>query len=140
MPRATLPRRVAGHPTVVPEPFECEWHGGGGGVIWVSARGELDLATEPRFTQILSQALDSALLVVIDLRRLTFIDGVGIHAIVNADATARRTGHRVVLIRNLGSVGRLFALLGLTKQLKIVDLTPDIAVTDVRSAELQRSL
>lgn len=117
-------REAASSTPVAAEPFACGFHAEGRGAAWVSARGELDLASAPQFTQALDQALEQALLVIVDLRALTFIDSTGIHAIVNADAQARQTGHRLVLIRGSGQVARVFALTGLSDRLRIVDLTP----------------
>ena len=126
MPEARVPRRAAtSHPTDVPEPFECSLHGDGFDTVWVTSRGELDLATTPQLDHALNQALQRAPLVIIDLRHLTFIDSSGIRAILSAEETARRTGQRLVLIHNSGPVGCLLALLGLTARLKIVDLTAD---------------
>ena len=105
--------------------FACGFNSTGGGASWVSVRGDLDLAGVPQFTRTVEQASERALLVIIDLRQLTFIDATGISAILEADTDARRTGRRLVLIRGPEPVGRLFALLGLDSRLKIVDLTPD---------------
>ena len=106
--------------------FACGLHGAGGGAAWVSARGALDLAGAPRFTRTLREALGRALLIIIDIRQLTFIDSGGIHAIVDADLQARRTGHRVVIIRGAEPVHRVFALAGVTDHLRIVDLSPGV--------------
>ena len=97
----------------------------GWGAVWVSPRGELDYDSAPEFKQALLAALERALLIIIDLRALTFIDSTGLHAIIATDHRARKTGHRVVLIRGSGQVDRLFELVGLTDRLKIVDLMPE---------------
>lgn len=114
---------VAAQPTVTTaEQFACEMQAGGRGAAWVSIRGELDLASAPEFRNALDEALGRALLVIIDLRALTFIDSAGLHAIIDADARARGSGHRLVLIRGSGQVDRLFKLVALTDRLRIVDL------------------
>ena len=112
------------------EPFTCAVHGQGRGVAWVSARGELDLASTPKFQRSLAGVLERALVIIVDLRQLTFVDSTGLHAIIDADARARRTGHRLVFIRGSERIHRLFTLVGLTDQLKIVDLTPGRAGAD----------
>lgn len=105
--------------------FACEFRAEGRGAAWVSPSGELDLDSVPEFEQTIREALEYALLVIIDLRALTFIDSTGLHAIAAADQRARETEHRLVLIRGSGQVDHLFALVGLADRLKIVDLAPD---------------
>jgi anti-anti-sigma factor len=104
--------------------FACEVTGGRG-AAWVSPSGELDLASATHFSQTLDEALERSLLVIIDLRAVTFIDSAGLHAIVAADNRAQHNGHRLMLIRGSEHVARLFELVGLTSRLRIVDLTPD---------------
>jgi anti-sigma B factor antagonist len=107
--------------------FECGFHYEGRGAAWVSASGELDLASAPQFKQTVDEALKHALLVIIDLRAVTFIDSAGLHAVIDADARARENEQRLVLIRGSEQVGRLFDLVGLTGRLKILDLTPEFS-------------
>ena len=109
--------------SVASGPFACGLHTTGRGAAWVTPSGELDLAGVPELERALEQARGSAL-VVIDLRRLTFIDSTGLHAIVAADARARRADQRVVLVRGPETVDRVFALTGVRDHLRIVDLTP----------------
>jgi anti-anti-sigma factor len=114
----------AAQPLAAPE-FSCGIHNEGCGSAWIGIRGELDLASAPEFKQTLNEALEHALLVIIDLRELTFMDSTGLHAIIDADARALRSGRRVVLIRGSGQVDRLFKLVGVTDQLRMVDFTAD---------------
>lgn len=131
MPHVKSPTPTADPPTIAAgNPFACAFHGEGRGAAWVNARGELDLASTPQFKDTLHEALDRALLVILDLRALTFIDSTGLHAIIDTDARARHTGHRLVLIRGCEQVDRLFGLVGLTDGLNIVDLTPNLAPAD----------
>jgi anti-sigma B factor antagonist len=131
MPHLQPPARTA-RPIDPPQPFACGVHGAGRGAAWVSARGELDIASAPQLQETLQEVLGRALLIIIDLRELTFIDSTGVHVIIDADDHARQTGHRLVLICDSGPLGRLFALLGLTDRLKIVDLQPILASADPR--------
>jgi anti-anti-sigma factor len=109
---------------VTSERFECRFHCEGRGAAWVSASGELDFGSAPQFEQTVNEALEHALLVIIDLRTLTFIDSTGLHAITDADTRARQNEQRLVLIRGSDQVGLLIDLVGLTGRLKILDLTP----------------
>jgi anti-anti-sigma factor len=104
--------------------FECKVRSNGAAATWIHARGELDLDSAPQFERALRDSLSSALLVVVDLRELTFIDSAGLHLILEADARARRSGRRLLLVRGATQVDRLFGILGLSKRLEIIDLRP----------------
>jgi anti-anti-sigma factor len=66
----------------------------------------------------------SARLVVLDLRELTFIDGSGVHAILDVAREARREGRRLMLVRGSAQVDRVFTLTGARQQLLVFDLDP----------------
>jgi anti-anti-sigma factor len=89
----------------------------------VSVRGELDLATVPRFLDVMSSAGDEVL-VVLDLRVLTFVDVYGVRAVLAAATQARAHGRRLIAIRAGGQVDRMFVLLRVADRLEIVDLEP----------------
>jgi len=125
----SLPPKAA-ELTVASTLFTCEFHAEGRGAAWVRVRGELDLTSATQFKQTLHEALEHALLVIIDLRALTFMDSTGLHAIMEADARARRSGHRLVLIRGSGQVDRLLKLVGVTDRLRILDLPAAHAISD----------
>jgi anti-sigma B factor antagonist len=61
-------------------------------------------------------------LVTIDLRHLTFIDSCGIHELIKADAGARRSGRRLVIVRGTGQVDRVLTLVSLSEQVEMIDL------------------
>jgi anti-sigma B factor antagonist len=111
------------------ELFECKVRSNGGAATWVHARGELDIESASQFERALRDSLSSALLVVLDLRELTFIDSSGLHIIEEADERARRSGRRLVMVRAPANVDRLFDLLGLSKRLEIIDLRPILVST-----------
>lgn len=124
----TEPSRLEARPPFIAthEHFACTFHDRGPSATWVSAHGELDVASAPEFTHTLHQALKRAPLVIVDLRPLTFIDSLGLRAIVAAEARARAIGHRMVFTRNPGQVSRLFEVTGLAARLTFVDLTPTV--------------
>jgi anti-sigma B factor antagonist len=86
--------------------------------------GELDLAGVPRVGADSGDALGSARLIVVDLRRLTFIDSAGIRLILGAEAAARRSARRLLIVRGPAQIDRLFDLVGLSDRLQAVDLKP----------------
>jgi len=104
--------------------FECGLRANGRAGAWIRVCGELDLATAAPFERALQDALSSALLIIIDLRELTFIDGSGLRPIIEAHAQAGRSGRRLVFIRGPAKIDRLFALVGLSDRLQLIDLTP----------------
>jgi anti-sigma B factor antagonist len=91
------------------------------GTIQVALVGELDLAT----ISLLDQELDSAHVwgkrVIIDLRKLQFVDSSGLHALLRVDRRLQETGGSLTIIRGPRPVERLFNLTGLDTRLHIVD-------------------
>ncbi len=74
-------------------------------------RGELDIASEPRFSETLDRALGESdgLPVLVRLEQLTFIDSSGVRALV---AAHRRAPERVRFTRGARAVGRILAVTG----------------------------
>ena len=82
--------------------------------------GELRAAAGPELARIIRRAERDARLVVLDLRRLTFIDPCGAHVIVAAAIRARRAGRRVVVVRGPAPIGPGFT----SKAVVVVELAP----------------
>ncbi len=83
-----------------------------GGAL-VRLDGELDLHTAPGFAQVLRSAQADGTTVVLDLRRLAFIDCVGLAVISAADHRARLSRSRLILlVRAGGAVDRLLEITG----------------------------
>ena len=121
MPEVGPPPREAPQ-SLAGAPFACAIHAGGRGAAWVTVEGELDIAGATPFNETLSAALKQALLVIVDLRALRFIDSTGLQALVAADTRARERSRRLVVIRGSGQVARVFDLVGLAERLAIVDV------------------
>jgi anti-sigma B factor antagonist len=105
-----------------PLPFACSWHANDLGAGWVQAAGELDLATAPQLRQTLTEAQQSLPLVVLDLRELTFMDGSGVHAIVEAAGEAKRAGGWLLVVHGSTQIKRLLTLTEASTQVLIIDL------------------
>ena len=103
-------------------PFLCASTHGSLDSDWVHLAGALDIATAPQLEQSLRET--HSRLVVLDLRDLGFIDTAGVHSIVNASAVARREGRRLVLVRGIPSVDRVFALTGNGDEVEIGEPDP----------------
>ena len=102
--------------------------------VRLSVSGELDIATAPQLDHALGCAqADDAALVILDLRELEFMDSSGAHLTVAASGSAHQAGDRLVVVRGPVQVERIFALVGLDRQLELVDrlpATPSAAVLD----------
>ncbi len=90
----------------------------------VSVSGELDLASGPE----LELALDgiSGSPVVIDLRRLEFMDSTGLSIIVKAHQRLEGEGRELGLVRGPAQVQRLFDLTGVAERLRLVDAPEEL--------------
>jgi anti-anti-sigma factor len=102
-------------------------------VAIVQPRGELDLST----VQTLRSSLDAAIVetldavrddgmettarVVLDLRRLSFIDSNGLHLLVALDQRAARDGFLLTLLAPAAPVDRTIQLAGLDRVLPFVE-------------------
>jgi anti-anti-sigma factor len=91
----------------------------GEGRVTVALRGELDIATSVAVAERLAALRGRR--VVIDLRRLTFIDSSGMHVLLRACRGAAATGASVRLRRPPRRVMRTFELVGLADVLPFVE-------------------
>ncbi|MBD0692084.1 STAS domain-containing protein [Streptomyces sp. CBMA123] len=83
----------------------------------VRARGEIDLDTAPRLRRELERALDEHPVVALDLSQVTFMDCVGLGALIQARDQADHSGRRLILYGISRPVARLLKLTGLTRRL-----------------------
>ena len=91
--------------------------------------GELTLATVTGLQDHLAEAeLARPALLVLDLRRVRFIESTGLAELVAAQKRGRRDGRRLVLVMSPGPVERLLALTGLDRQLETVVQPPGAVV------------
>jgi anti-anti-sigma factor len=84
--------------------------------------GELDIASTPQLEEGLAEAeaAEPAVL-VLDLRKVEFIDSTGLRAVIAADERARNAGRRLVVVRGTAAVERVFSVTQLDQRLEIVD-------------------
>ena len=79
----------------------------------VEPRGELDLATADVLRGALADALDDGWAeVVVDLRRLTFLDSQGVHALLDARATYEQSASRMTIVDGVPAVARVLEITG----------------------------
>jgi len=87
----------------------------------VHLTGEVDLAVV--------EAVETTLLplearfptVILDLRRVSFLDSTGLRAIVSAESRARKRGFELKIVRGPEGVQKLLYLAGLDKILPLID-------------------
>jgi anti-sigma B factor antagonist len=90
--------------------FSCVAFAHEPGVARLAPSGELDIAAAARLAEALSNVADDAVLVILDLSQLTFMDSSGLHAILTAHARLREAGGSLVLIPGPRAVQRIFEL------------------------------
>jgi anti-sigma B factor antagonist len=92
--------------------------------VRIAPVGELDMAATPQLEQAIRALLDAgAVHLIIDLRRVTFIDSTALHLALDLDAAARDDGLRLELLPGPPQVQRIFELTGTLEQLPFI--TPD---------------
>ena len=87
--------------------------------------GELDIASTDRLERELAAVEgNSPGVLVLDLRRVEFIDSTGLRALIAADERARSDGRRLALVSGSDAVERLLSVTRLDQRLEVVD-APD---------------
>lgn len=97
------------------------------GVVVISVRGELDLASSPGLEQALED-LDTSTTktLIVDLRELEFMDSTGLSVLVGAQRQALENGQQFALVRGSHQVQRLLNLTGISDRFTLVDRPEDI--------------
>jgi anti-sigma B factor antagonist len=104
-----------------PERFRVEVRSGRADGI-VTPVGELDLATAETLERVVGDVADAgAALLVLDLRRLSFMDCSGLHVLLRSQSRARRADARLVIACGPGQVRRLLTMTGADQGLEIVE-------------------
>lgn len=104
-----------------PGPLSIERHKLADGSTQLSLVGELDLATLHLLEQELDRIAPTEKALILDLRRLDFIDSSGLHALLRADRRLSDAGGQLTIVRGPRAVERLFQLTGLDTRLRVVD-------------------
>ena len=89
------------------------------GAVVVVASGEIDLATSPELRSALTD--HEAPKLILDLRKVTFIDSSGLGVIVGQQKRSQEDGHTFsVAVEGASAVQRILDLSGLVKILDVV--------------------
>jgi anti-anti-sigma factor len=90
--------------------------------ILIEVSGELDLASSPELEQELERAVASDVeVLIIDLRRLEFMDSTGLSVLVRAHQKATQAGKQLAVVKGPPQVQRLLSLTGVAERLTVVD-------------------
>ena len=97
----------------------------------VAVRGQLDVATAPRFRQVLVEAqYGGGTDVVVDLAGVEFLDSMGLGVLVGAIKRARSHDTQLVLAAANDRVGHVLELSGLAEITRIADRVEDVIPSD----------
>jgi anti-anti-sigma factor len=92
----------------------------------IAVSGELDLASSPTLEESLERAFESGTpVVVLDLRKLDFMDSTGLSVLIRAHQTAENAEQRLALVQGPPQVQRLLTLTGVGERLSVVDAPED---------------
>lgn len=95
-------------------------------VLHLKLSGELDLGTVPEFTASLPSPEPGETLVM-DLRRLGFIDSSGIHVLMRLDTDARRDGWSFALVCAPAVVQRVLDICHVADRIRTVGAPGEIS-------------
>jgi anti-anti-sigma factor len=96
-----------------------EQHPGHTRVILV---GELDIASTGELEeQLAAIEVDSPATLLLDLRRVDFIDSTGLRTLIAADERARSEGRRLAVVRGPDAVAHVLAVTQLDQRFEMVD-------------------
>ena len=90
-----------------------------GGVRVVKVSGEFDIAASERFRE--KSEREDAALVVVDLRRVTFLDSSGLGELIRLHKLVELRGTRLAILRPDGQADLIFKLTGMDGHLPLYD-------------------
>ena len=93
------------------------------GLVTVALTGELDISNAQRVEQELQRIEDEDGTgpIVLDLRKLVFLDSTGLRLVVAADARAKERGRRFALVAGPEAVHRVFTITYVDRRLDFVE-------------------
>jgi anti-sigma B factor antagonist len=82
--------------------------------------GELDIAAAPLLKDALREVDASTRRVILDLRAVTFVDSLGLRALVEAQDACREGGREMAVVRGPAEVENVFSVTGMERHLCLV--------------------
>lgn len=99
--------------------------GAEGAAAVVSLEGEVDLSSVPELeARIAAAERDSPEELVIDVRRVTFMDSSGLRILLAAHQRAEEQGRAFAIVRGSDAVDRLLKVTGLAERMRLLDAPP----------------
>jgi anti-sigma B factor antagonist len=96
------------------------------GATVIAVSGELDLASSPILEERLEQVFGSdSTSVILDLRRLDFMDSTGLSVLIKAHQSAEEASQRLYLVKGPPQVQRLLNLTGVGERLSVLEAPED---------------
>ena len=93
--------------------------------VHLRLRGDLDLYRAPAFDDALVEVEGEKWpTIVLDMRRLEFLDSMALRLIMRTQARAQQDGRRLLIVRGPQFLDRVLELSGLAEHLDIVDEPP----------------
>ena len=106
-----------------------------GGSRWiVQLRGELELASASACRKALDALLYAGADILVDLRGLTFLDSMGLSALVHAHIVGAERGRRVSFIRGDDTVHRVFEITQMDARVEWADAVERVLPKAARNA------
>jgi anti-sigma B factor antagonist len=102
--------------------FVCTWRQEGETAASVQVSGELDMATVPQLGCALADAFAHALLVVVDVSAVSFMDTSSLDVLLAAAKRARNSGGRMVMVGASRQIETVLEITGLRDALGTVPL------------------
>jgi anti-sigma B factor antagonist len=94
--------------------------------VRIAPVGELDIAAMPLLDQTVRELRDSGFdYLIVDLRRLSFIDSSGLRLLLELQSAANADSHRLELVPGPPEVQKVFEISGTLKALPFRDATVD---------------
>jgi anti-sigma B factor antagonist len=88
----------------------------------IALHGELDLASTPALDRELSRVGSTdASMIVVDLSGLSFLDSVGLGALLKAQGGSEATRDRFALRRGPSAVQKMFEITGMDRRVRFLD-------------------
>lgn len=94
--------------------------------VHVQLTGELDISSSSGVeSRLLELEQGAPVQLILDLRRVSFIDSTGLSMIINADGRAKKAGRRFTIVSGEGVPLRILRTVGLEERLDVLSEPPE---------------
>ncbi len=114
------------HARVLAGPLRVTTERTGRELAWLSLVGQLDLRSAGVLARELLTVEGRVGRVVLDARRVSFLDAVGVHVLLHASQRAKRGGWELAVIRGSKAIDRLLRFPEIARRLRLVNNPADL--------------